>query len=63
MADPKTDLNKFLTDPAHQAERDFLFGALDAWAVAKAKKAEEERNKNGDNQTFLQRLFDGAPKP
>lgn len=59
MADTKPDLQKFLTDPAFQADRDLLKGVIDARLKELADKQAEENKNKKDERTFLQRLFDG----
>lgn len=53
----KVDLQKFLSDPAFQGDRDLMFGVIDA----RLKQHAEEAAKNKpDERTFLQKLFDPA---
>ncbi len=58
MSDPKKlDLSAFLSDPKHQADKDFLFGVINHAIDERVKKEKETASK--DEPHFLDRLFGG----
>lgn len=51
MAD-KPDLQKFLSDPAFQGDRDLIFGCIDARLQHHAAEAEKRANENAAVNIF-----------
>lgn len=58
------DLTKFLSDPSHQKDREFLDGYFENFLARKEKaakeKTDEERRNNPPN--IFDRIFGGAGK-
>lgn len=60
MADKKIDLEKFLSDPAFQGDRDLMFGVIDARLKHHAEEAEKRRKEKTDSETnIFDRVFGG----
>lgn len=55
----KIDLQKFLSDPAYQNDREFMEGFFDHMIERRAKEAEERRKQQQQNEpeNFFDRLF------
>lgn len=51
------NLEKFLSDPEFQGDRDLIYGCVDARLKHHAEEAAKNKEKNKP-RTFLQRLFD-----
>lgn len=54
---PRPPLEEFLKDPKHQNEREFLYGAFDAYMIEKKKKLDEEKEKNPKSENLFDFLF------
>jgi hypothetical protein len=60
----KLDLKQFLSDPAHQASRDFINGVIDARVDERIKAAKNKAKDKGDDAVvnLFDALFGGIGK-
>lgn len=59
----RPDVKKFLEDPAHQGDRELMFGVIEAFLEKKSKEAKEKETQEGEYATnIFDEMFGGKKR-